>query len=199
MTTETSSQYQPLGNGTSGTIRAQYLPSREGHISQNIAEAQLTLPVSRDDDAEMPAAPVAHDIATPRRHTGPQVASQHTTDDRQTKLRLLRHLWLAVCTWRSTAATVVKPQLSTSQRAYVHARCANGGAHDHELHPKQPTDQDAVEAVARQRDCVTQTAADSEILLSLTAGSDAAPQLHLQTMNRACLDAKKPSDWTKKS
>ena len=62
-----------------------------------------------------------------------------------------------------------------SQRAYVHAPCVNGGvAQDHELHPKQPTDQDAVEAVSRQRDCVTQAAADSEILLPLTASSDQA-------------------------
>ena len=49
-----------------------------------------------------------------------------------------------------------------SQRAYVHA------AHDHELHRKHPTDQDAVQSVARQRDCVTQSAADSEILLHLS-------------------------------
>ena len=62
-----------------------------------------------------------------------------------------------------------------SQRAHVHAQCVNGGvAHDHEVHPKQPTDQDAVEAVPRQRDCVTQAAADSEILLPITASSDRA-------------------------
>ena len=62
-----------------------------------------------------------------------------------------------------------------SQRAYVHAQCITGGvAHDHEFHPKQPTDRGAVESVARQRDCVTQTAADSEILLPLTASSDQA-------------------------
>ena len=62
-----------------------------------------------------------------------------------------------------------------SHCAFVDAQCVNGGvAHDHELHPKQPTDQDAVEYVARQCDCVTQAAADSEILLLITASSDQA-------------------------
>ena len=76
-------------------------------------------------------------------------------------VRLLHRLWLAVCTWRST---------------YVHAHCTDGGvAHDQELHPKKPTDQDVVAAVARQRDCITQAAANSEILLLPTASSDQAP------------------------
>ena len=49
---------------------------------------------------------------------------------------------------------------------YVHAHCVNGGlGHDHELFPKQATDQDAVDAVTRQRDTITRTAADTEVLL----------------------------------
>ena len=63
LTTETSSQYHPLGNGTSGTTPAQYLPFGEGHTSDDIAEAQLTHHISRDDDAEIPAAHFARDIA----------------------------------------------------------------------------------------------------------------------------------------
>ena len=49
---------------------------------------------------------------------------------------------------------------------YVHAHCVNGGlGHDHELFPKQASDQDAVDAVTRQRDTITRTAADTEVLL----------------------------------
>ena len=49
-----------------------------------------------------------------------------------------------------------------TQRACVHAHCVNGGvARDHELHPKQPSDQEAVEFVARQRESVPPLADDS--------------------------------------
>ena len=42
-----------------------------------------------------------------------------------------------------------------SNNAYFHAHCVDGGVgHDHELHPKQPLDQEAVESVARQRESV---------------------------------------------
>ena len=35
---------------------------------------------------------------------------------------------------------------------YVHAHCVNGGlGHDHDLHPKVADDQEAVDAVSRQR------------------------------------------------
>ena len=68
---------------------------------------------------------------------------------------------------------MVQPQLPSCLRPRsVHQKV--GVAHDHELHPKQPTDQDSVEAVARQRDCITQAAADSEIVLPLAASSDQA-------------------------
>ena len=51
----------------------------------------------------------------------------------------------------------------------------NGGvAHDHEVHPKQPLDQDSVEHAARQRKCITQAAADFENVLPLIASSDQA-------------------------
>ena len=58
---------------------------------------------------------------------------------------------------------------------YVHAHCVNGGlGHDHELFPKQATDQDAVDAVTRQRDTITRTAADTEILLPFAQDPDQA-------------------------
>ena len=166
LATETRSQYQPFGNGTSGTTPAQYLSSGEGHTSRNIAEAQLTQLISRDDNAEMPAAPLVHDIATPRRQVGGRcrkwaVSTQKTINKRK----------CAACCVRDQKfshgeARLQKWSNRNSQRAYVRAQCVREGvAYDHELHPKQPTDQDAVGSVARQRGCVTQAAADSEILL----------------------------------
>ena len=47
-------------------------------------------------------------------------------------------------------------------------KCACSG------HPKQPTDEDAVQYVTCQRHCVTQAAADSQILLPITSSSDQA-------------------------
>ena len=58
---------------------------------------------------------------------------------------------------------------------HVHAHCVNGGlGHDHELLPKQAADQDAVDAVTRQRDTITRTAADTEVLLPLAQDPDQA-------------------------
>ena len=58
---------------------------------------------------------------------------------------------------------------------YVHAHCVNGGlGHDHELHPKVADDQEAVDAVTRQRDTITRTAADTEVLLPFAQDLDQA-------------------------
>ena len=58
---------------------------------------------------------------------------------------------------------------------YEHAHCINGGLrHDHELFPKQATDQDAVDAVTRQRDTTTRTAADTEVLLPFAQDAEQA-------------------------
>ena len=58
---------------------------------------------------------------------------------------------------------------------YAHAHCVNGGlGHDHELFPKQATDQDTVDAVTRQRDTITRTAADTEVLFPFAQGPDQA-------------------------
>ena len=65
--------------------------------------------------------------------------------------------------------------LSRNQHHYVHAHCVNGGlGHDHELHPKLADDQDAVDVVTRQRDTITRTAADTEVLLPYAWDSDQA-------------------------
>ena len=43
----------------------------------------------------------------------PQVGGQHAADDGQAKVRLLQHLWLAVCTGRTKTPTVEQSCLST--------------------------------------------------------------------------------------
>ena len=58
---------------------------------------------------------------------------------------------------------------------YVHAHCVNGVlCHDHEVLSKQATDQDAVDALTRQRDTITRTAADTEVLLLIAEDPDQA-------------------------
>ena len=127
----------------------QHLPGGEGNIPNAIVDAQLTHAISRDDDTEMPAAPLTHDISTPRRLIGGRcrkwaVSTQNAADKRR----------CASCTMCGHQFTRGEPRLQQwcnrdSHRAQVHTLCINGGAaHDHELHPKQPTDQNSVEAVA---------------------------------------------------
>ena len=58
---------------------------------------------------------------------------------------------------------------------HVHAHCVNGAlGHDHELLPKLADDQEAVDAVTRQRDTITRTAADTEVLLPFAQDPDQA-------------------------
>ena len=86
------------------------------------------------------------------------MGGQHATHVRQTQV---------CCSMCGQQFTHGEPRLQqwcnrNSHRAFSHSPCINGGvAHDHELHPKLPADQDSAEQVARQRDCVTQAAADS--------------------------------------
>ena len=55
----------------------------------------------------------------------------------------------------------------------VHAHCVNGGiGRDLELHPQQPFDQEAVEAVSRQRETIIRAAADTEVLLPFAQDPD---------------------------
>ena len=69
------------------------------------------------------------------------------------------------------SGATVKPTITT----YMHIDCVNGGlGHDHELLPKQAGDQDAVDAVARQRETNTRTAADTEVLLPFAHHPDQA-------------------------
>ena len=55
-----------------------------------------------------------------------------------------------------------------TQRAYVHAQCITSGiGRDHELVPKNPTDAEARDSVARLRDSVLNAAAAAEVVLPI--------------------------------
>ena len=85
---ETSSQYQPTQNGSCIHPPTQYLAARESNIPTAIVDTQLTHPISQDDGTEMPAAPLTHDISTPRRLSGGRcrkwaVSTQPAADKRR--------------------------------------------------------------------------------------------------------------------
>ena len=68
------------------------------------------------------------------------------------------------------SGAIVKPTITT----YMHTVSTEVLGHDHELFPKQTADQDAVDAVTRQRDTITRTAADTEVLLPFAQDPDPA-------------------------
>ena len=81
---------------------------------------------------------------------------------------------------------------------YVQAHCINGGLqHDHDLFPKQAADQDAVDAVTRQRDTITRTAADTEVLLPFAQDAEQASTAAHQTMSQTSSDEKIPFAFLK--
>ena len=148
--------------------------------SDVIVNAQLTHLISRDDamqgqdaphvsDVLMPDAPAVHDIATPRRTVGAYSAQPASGKRKRAACNL--------CGIRFTHGEARLQQWSNREtnHHHVHAHCVNGGlGHDHELLPKQATDQDAVDAVTRQRDTITRTAADTEVLLPFAQDPDQA-------------------------
>ena len=169
-TVRTLGQYQPAGNNETPL-------AREDLNSDAIVDAQLTHLISRDDalqgqdapnvpDVLMPDVPTVHDIATPRRTVGGRcrkwcVSAQPASGKRKCAACNL-------CGIRFTQGEARLQQWGNREtnHHYVHARCVNGGlGHDPVLFPKQTTDQDAVDAVTRQRDTITRTAADTEVLL----------------------------------
>ena len=168
-TVRTPGQYQPAGNNETPL-------AGEDLNSDAIVDAQLTHLISRDDalqgqdapnasDVPMPDAPTVHDIATPRRTVGGRcrkwcISAQPASGKRKCAACNL-------CGIRFTQGEARLQQWGNrdTNHHYVHAHCVNGGlGHDHELFPKQATDQDAVDAVTRQRDTITRTAADTEVL-----------------------------------
>ena len=178
-TTDALGQYQPAGNNETPL-------ARENLNSDAIVNAQMTHLITRDDaaqgqdapnvpDVPMPDAPAVHDIATPRRMIGGRcrkwcISAQPASGKRKCAACNL-------CGIRFTHGEARLQQWSKSEtnHHYVHAHCVNGGlGHDHELFPKQATDQDAVDAVTRQRDTITRTAADTEVLLAFAQDLDQA-------------------------
>ena len=158
----------------------------DGLNSTVIVNAQLTHLISRNDAAQgqdapsvpgvlMSDVPAVHDIATPRRtilEDAASGASVHSLPEANA------NVLPAVCaeydspTARHDSSNGVNRE---TNHHYVHAHCVNGGlGHDHELHPKLATDQEAVDAVTRQRDTITRTAADTEVLLHFAQDPDQA-------------------------
>ena len=162
--------------------------------------AQLTPPISRDDDTQrqdaprdqdvpMPDAPAVHDIATPRRQIGRRcrkwcISTQPASDKRK----------CAACCMCGQQFSHGEARLQqwcnrNTYGSYVHAHCVNGGlGHDHELRPKQAGDQEAVDAVARQRETIIRTAADTEVLLPYAQDPD-QPSTALQRFKFALQQA----------
>ena len=153
-------------------------------ISPAMVGAQLTHLISRDDqaqgqgatsnqDALMPYAPAVHDIAIPRRTIGGRfrkwcISTQPASGKRKCAASCM-------CGIRFTHGEARLQQWSNRQtnNHYVHAHCVNGGLrHDHELHPKQAGGQEAVDTVAPQRETITRTAADTEVLLPFAQDPD---------------------------
>ena len=100
----------------------------------------------------------------------PQVVHQCSASSRQTQVCRLLGI-------RFTHGEARLQQWGNRQinNHYVQAHCVNGGlGHDHELHPKVADDQEAVDAVTRQRDTITRTAADTEVLLTFAQDPDQA-------------------------
>ena len=176
-TADALGQYQPTGNNETPL-------ARDDLNSDVIVNAQLTHLISRDEAAQgqdapnvpdvlMPDAPAVHDIATPRRIIGGRcrkwcISAQPASGKRKCAACNL-------CGIRFTHGEARLQQWGNREtnHHHVHAHCVNGGlGHDHELFPKQATDQDAVYALTRQRDTITRTAADTEVLLPFAQDPD---------------------------
>ena len=188
-----SVQYQPSGSNpepptTDALGQYQLTGNNETPLANSnvIVNAQLTHLISRDDAAQgqdapnvpdvlMPDAPAVHDIATPKSTIGGRcrkwcISAQPTSGKRKCAACNL-------CGIRFTQGEARLQQWGSREtnHHYVHAHCVNGGlGHDHELHPKLTGDQDAVDAVTRQRDTITRTAAVTEVLLPFAQDPDQA-------------------------
>ena len=172
-------QYQPAGNDLTTSARA-------NTNSDAIAEAQLTHLISRDDaaqgqkapdvpEAPMPDAPTVHDIATPRRTIGGRCRKWCISAQPASGKRKCAACSLCGTRFNQGEACLQQRGNRETNNHYLHAHCVNGGlGHDHELLPKLADDQEAVDAVTRQRDTITRAAADTEVLLPSAQDPDQA-------------------------
>ena len=172
-----SGQYQPTGNNETQLAG--------DDLNSNVfVNAQLTHLISRDGDAQgqdatnvpdvlMPDAPAVHDIATQRRIIGGRcrrwcISAQPPSGKR-------RCAAFDLCGIRFTHGEARLQQWGNRETNHRYAYCVNGGpGHDHEFFPKQTADQDADDAGTRQRDTITRTAADAEVLLPFAQVPDQA-------------------------
>ena len=123
----------------------------------------------------MSDASTVHDIATPRRMIGGRCRKWCITAQPASGKRMCAACNLCGIRFTQGEARLQQWGNRETNHHYVHAHCVNGGlGHDHELFPKQATDQDAVDAVTRQRDTITRTAADTEVLLPFAQDPDQA-------------------------
>ena len=171
-TTDALGQYQPAGNNETPL-------TGDDLNSDVIVNAQLTHLISRDDAAEgrdapnvsdvpMPDAQAVHDIATPRRIIGGRcrkwcISAQPASGKRKCAACNL-------CGTRFTHGEARLQQWGNRETNHHHVHLG----HDHELFPKQAADHDAVDAVTRQRDTITRTAADTAALLPFVQDPDQA-------------------------
>ena len=123
----------------------------------------------------MPDAPTVHDIATPRRTIGGRCRKWCISAQPPAGKRKCAACNLCGIRFTHGEARLQQWRNRQTNNHYVHAHCVNGGlGHDHELHPKVADDQEAVDAVTRQRDTITRTAADTEVLLPFAQDLDQA-------------------------
>ena len=154
-------QYQPAGND--------FTPLGGANSNSDVIKTDSA---TSDQDALMPDAPTVHNIATPRRTIGGRCRKWCISAQPASGKRMC-----AACCMCGTRVSHGEARLQQwdnreTNHHYVHAHCVNGGlGHDHELLPMQAGDQDAIDAVTRQRDTITRTAADTEVLLPLCSGS----------------------------
>ena len=172
-------QYQPSGNDLTP-------PAGANSHSDATVDAQLTQLISRDDaaqgqdapnvpDAPMPDGPTIHNIATPRRMIGGRCRKWYVSEQPASGKRKCAACCMCGIQFSHDGAGLEQWGNRQTDRHYVHAHCVNGClGHDHELFPKQATYQDAVDAVTRQRDTITRTAADTQVLLPFAQDPDQA-------------------------
>ena len=183
-TTDAVGQHQPAGNNET--------PLAGDDLNSNvIVNAQLTHTISRDDavqgldapnvpDVLMPDVPAVHDIATPRRMIGGRCRKWCISTQPASGKRKCAACCMCGIRFVHGEARLQQWGNRETNHHYGHAHCVNRGlGHDHELHPKLADDQEAVDAVTRQRDTITRTASDTEVLLlfvqDLDQASTAAP------------------------
>ena len=104
----------------------------------------------------------------------PQVVHHCTASNRQTQM-----CCPAVCAeYDSPTGEARLQQWGNRETNHhcVHAHCVNGGlGHDHELHPKLADDQEAVDAVTRQRETITRYRSTTTFAQDPDQASTAAP------------------------